>query len=680
MLYTLFIRAGLLLATIIPRGLLVSAASTALSPDPCAKIAGLQYVDVADAIACQKSFAFNEMLKQNVLSVVSVVFDFYTFEEFYLNSPAPFEESTKDIRAEIARMNATQYATDYDFNLDMWDFTTQLNDGHTRWYPQCYNTYQALLPAPVVILNDGAEDGIFIVPDAVDLLNSFGSNFTDFFAAKQFNWERLAGARVHSIGGLSVSDYLDEVARNSSGNYLDHNVRLNSVVSSYLINDNQFSQCLGDLASSFFLTQTSLTFSITTVNSTSPETVEVPFVASFIGNSFTDGQSYWANNCAANNKTNGVDSRLDSGDTSPSQRRHARAARMDINHPKTRISLPNHPESADSTLMTTDGSPGVIKSFILPGNNTGVLFVGSFDGNFTQFQSDVDSGVKQLKASGVTNLVIDVTNNGGGFVCLGVFLHQFLAGTGAGSPPYYHSTSRANPFAQDIVKANVELRLNSSTSLYASGNWRFLNGTQMPNAFDYSNPSLPYVINGRNDSTSQLFADICPSPKVSMPTAPPFDLDNVLIVGNGNCASTCAHFTTFMYENYQTKMVVFGGNQSRSIEYKGMAGMQVLEWVDFDSQIKTAGLKNDSRAPPDLLVNGNMRLNWRTAYSFLNETIPIAYRSEPPQYRFPYTATTYKSPEAVWLFMRVSPSLNTRDLSIDWFLSEEQFFTQDQQS
>lgn len=68
-----------------------------------------------------------------------------------------------------------------------------------------------------------------------------------------------------------------------------------------------------------------------------------------------------------------------------------------------------------------------------------------------------------------------------------------------------------------------------------------------------------------------------------------------------------------MYENYQTRMVVFGGNQSRPIEYKGMspscdgrgrrileltqlfagmAGMQVLEWVDFDSQIKTAGLKN----------------------------------------------------------------------------------------
>ena len=58
---------------------------------------------------CQKMFPFNETLRQNVLSVVSRVLDFYTFEDYYLNSPHPFEDSTKDIRAEIARINSTKY-------------------------------------------------------------------------------------------------------------------------------------------------------------------------------------------------------------------------------------------------------------------------------------------------------------------------------------------------------------------------------------------------------------------------------------------------------------------------------------------------------------------------------------------------------------------------------------------
>jgi len=41
------------------------------------------------------------------------------------------------------------------------------------------------------------------------------------------------------------------------------------------------------------------------------------------------------------------------------------------------------------------------------------MFVGSFAGDFDQFQLDVDAAVKQFKASGVTNLLIDVTNNDG---------------------------------------------------------------------------------------------------------------------------------------------------------------------------------------------------------------------------------------------------------------------------
>jgi C-terminal processing protease CtpA/Prc len=41
------------------------------------------------------------------------------------------------------------------------------------------------------------------------------------------------------------------------------------------------------------------------------------------------------------------------------------------------------------------------------------MFVGSFLGNYTQFPIDVAAAVNQFKASGVTNLVIDVTNNGG---------------------------------------------------------------------------------------------------------------------------------------------------------------------------------------------------------------------------------------------------------------------------
>jgi hypothetical protein len=81
------------------------------------------------------------------------------------------------------------------------------------------------------------------------------------------------------------------------------------------------------------------------------------------------------------------------------------------------------------------------------------MFVGSFSPNdFDQFQFDVVATTAAFKAAGVTQLLIDLTNNGGksihdgfaeqvyllsllgGFVCLGQFLHQFLAGSQIGYP------------------------------------------------------------------------------------------------------------------------------------------------------------------------------------------------------------------------------------------------------
>ena len=44
------------------------------------------------------------------------------------------------------------------------------------------------------------------------------------------------------------------------------------------------------------------------------------------------------------------------------------------------------------------------------------MFIGSFDGSDdaeAQFPSDVAAAVNEFKSSGVTNLLIDVTDNGG---------------------------------------------------------------------------------------------------------------------------------------------------------------------------------------------------------------------------------------------------------------------------
>ena len=160
------------------------------------------------------------------------------------------------------------------------------------WFPDCYNAYQNLLPAPVAILEEGDEVGVFVIPDLVDLMTLLGDDFINFFTTEiPFNWQRLAGAKVTEIDGMAPFDYIDLIAKNVSGNYLDHEIRVNSAVSSYRIVGSSFSQRVGDLAGPSVLTQTSLPMTVILPNSTKAERINVPFVASFAGNSFTDAES-----------------------------------------------------------------------------------------------------------------------------------------------------------------------------------------------------------------------------------------------------------------------------------------------------------------------------------------------------------------------------------------------------
>ena len=89
--------------------------SAPATDDLCKKIAATSYALPRDVQACYRSFPFNETIRQNVLSVVSRVFDFYTFEDYYDKLPDPFHGSTVDIRATIDRINKTEYEVIADF-------------------------------------------------------------------------------------------------------------------------------------------------------------------------------------------------------------------------------------------------------------------------------------------------------------------------------------------------------------------------------------------------------------------------------------------------------------------------------------------------------------------------------------------------------------------------------------
>jgi hypothetical protein len=92
-------------------------------------------------------------------------------------------------------------------------------------------------------------------------------------------------------------------------------------------------------------------------------------------------------------------------------------------------------------------------------------------------------GVRTHFGQGLTYLTPAAT---GGILCLGLYLHQFFAGTEIGLPYVsgvhfffscltncnrgFQTTSRANPLAQKIVKAEIAQGLNSSITDYSPDN------------------------------------------------------------------------------------------------------------------------------------------------------------------------------------------------------------------
>ncbi|KAF5323124.1 hypothetical protein D9611_009260 [Ephemerocybe angulata] len=620
--------------------------------DPCAKIAGKSFSLPRDVQACYKSFPFNETIRQNVLTVVSRVFDFYTFEDFYTKLPDPFEGSTVKIRETIDRINKTEYSNDYHFMKDVYDFTLRMNDGHTRFLMSCYTAYQNMIPAPLISLWDAKrqEHGVFIAPNSVELVSLLGEAYYGYYDSIGFDWKRLAGAQVLAIEGADPYDYVDRVADWQTGNYLDHGVRVNSVFTSYRISGGQFSQRLGDLAGPVDISTADLTFKILFPTTTEPEDVTIPYYANMIGTAFKDKVTFWNGNCKADKSTNGIDLRPSNG-TESNRRDRKRFG------PEASIHDPSHmeaialPEPYLPTAPTVVGTTDVIKSYVLPGNQTGVMYVSSFGGDYYSFQLGVAASMWSFQQAGVTQLLIDVSNNGGGYVCLGHFLHAWIAGLGDKGYAGFDSTNRANPLAQKIVSSAIDQNLDSSWLFYAGNNWAFTNGTRMYPWYNYMDPTINITVNGKDDKTSQRLHDVCDlSYIIDIPTEPTFNLSNVAIVSNGLCSSTCALFSTSMSEKHKTKIAVFGGKPGEEMEYRAMAGNQVMDWPDLDTEIKTTGLKSDPLAPPDLIVKANMRHNWRTAYGSSESSEPLAYVSARAAYRFPYTRETYNNPQNVWSF------------------------------
>ncbi|KAK7044505.1 peptidase S41 family protein ustP [Favolaschia claudopus] len=646
-------------------------ASKPAKPDPCAAIGGKKWVAPADVRACYSSFKVDAAIKSNILEVVSKTLAFHTSVNYQIKAPEPFTQSVhEDLFRDIDRISHTQYASDYDFHIDLSRTLKRLNDGHCVWINSCYDSsFINYLPIPLTLLTekDGSQS-VHIVPEAFQVASA---EFPDEISVWQNalpgslkgKLDSLSGAKVLLINGRPPFDAVNANAQ-ITGSYQAFGTRQNSFFSSYARAAASFNYIIGNFAQQSLPLADSVNLVIQRVNHTLPDIITLPYRSRINPATvpFNSSTTYRANNCVAIPGTNGVD--LHDSSLAPStaakfqqapvpptpQKKHLLNVFLDT-APLSDVVLP---PALQPTAPALNGSFGVGTFYMQKDGKTGVLALGSFSGaDYNLMQSGLLKGLQTLKQLGATQLIVDVTNNGGGYICVAHWLHRIIIGPKSTTVPEagLDTEARSGPLARQIVQQIIDKNLDPNQELlYNPLNWNDADNVQFPANRNWLLPARDVTINGRADSFSPRLGQEC-QPEGFTSTPPDvglFEPSQVVIVSNGRCASSCSLFSITMSKEEGVKTVVVGGKKDVEQEYCGTVGGQSTDFSTIDTEIKTAQLKNSPLAPPDLLVHGVQGITWRLGFGVTKTNEPEEWQEHRADINLPLTAALVNNPVGIW--------------------------------
>ncbi|TCD64095.1 hypothetical protein EIP91_004537 [Steccherinum ochraceum] len=674
MVFKVSLAGAALLGAVSALAAIVDTRLVAKAVDPCAAIAGQKWVAPAAVRACFTSFQVDPIVKANIIDVANKTLAFHTSVNFEKLAPEPFTADVhEDLLADFARISRQSYNSELDLHIDMSRTLKRLNDGHCVYINMCFDSvFLSFVPTPLVLLTDAkGVQNVHIAPEAFTVASAeFADELGVWQNALPGNLKgklsSLSGAKVLKINGEDPFVAVDANAL-ITGSFQGFGTRQNSFFATYNLGSTGFTYSMGNFGQMSLPLADSVTLTIQRTGSNKLDTITLPYRSRIaVSTTWTDTASFRQNLCVAQPGTNGVD--LSGGDIT--KRDEPSASLMGAFQQQPKISPADRQRHALNVLLDTSrqqdialppvltpanpvaGSAGVAQSFMLDDKKTGVLALGSFsDTSFDGLEQAMLSGLQSLKAAGAKQLIVDVTGNGGGFICLAHWLHRIIVGPKSTTnlQAGLDTMARAGPLAQLIVQRITQDNADPLNLLnFNPLNWQFPNGTHFTADHDWLQPPVQRVINGRQDAFSPRMADQCQPFDMDPPSEALFAGKDVAIISNGRCASSCSLFSVTMAKEEGAKMVVVGGKKDVVQQYCGTVGGQSTDFSDMDTEIKTTGLKNNSLAPPDFMTNSVQGITWRLGFGVVDPTQPEEWQNRPADVNLPLTADIVNNPIALW--------------------------------
>lgn len=283
-------------------------------------------------------------------------------------------------------------------------------------------------------------------------------------------------------------------------------------------------------------------------------------------------------------------------------------------------------------LEEPEGDPDVYWTILNENSNndkTGVLRIYTFSpSDSNEFINIVEDAVCNFKKNNISKLIIDVSQNGGGSICLGYAVERFLF------PDISPDTGSYDIKASELFKSFA----TSAASQMCSNHTHQVCGLN-PEVVGYFTPCAWYdwysksqyydstwflpgkmvTRGGIPDSYSTFITQNCESEYSRWIPANTARLElpaqNIILLSDGLCGSTCAVFSRHLQLTRRVKAIttggVYGGQQPSLTSFPGG---EVVHYKYILSLAERYGVQNDTLVPKLLPTTADFRFAIREIF------------------------------------------------------------------
>ena len=129
---------------------------------------------------------------------------------------------------------------------------------------------------------------------------------------------------------------------------------------------------------------------------------------------------------------------------------------------------------------------------------------------------------------------------------------------------------------------------------------------------------------------------------------PPWPAQNIAILTNGYCGSTCALTSRLLQEDFEVRQVAVGGYADQPMAFSEFAGGQVYQHSSLVSAAFRVEALNESYVPQSFKSNAALSFTVREAYSKTKPNVPLEFDYTPATFRIDLTKENLFKPNVIW--------------------------------